>query len=967
MKLMSKNNHAIKKNKNFVNIKNVSQKKNNTLILSDYYKSPKNNSILNTISSISSIPHLKNNIKTKNPKIPALKLNQKLKNNYIQPSTIAKYKKSLYYYCKITSTRKYINRPYNIDYNYNNLNPIQTTINYIDNEYIRNNTRIESTCETVNNSNNKNNHRRNKNISMSKIINPKKQVKLKSNRNHHHSCDLFNSKLNGKSAIINLKIIMIQKMFKRYLVRKKVNKKLKTYKQYNKGFNKLNSLLFIFKKNIFLILKDNYINGKLNEKKTFKYNNEICDEISISINIIKNEENNSKENNINNIINNEKVIESNNKNNEVNQNCNTNVIIQDNNDDKKVDDKNINNIAKNYIEDSTNIDFNKVEVNNNDIEKNSKFDELSNNYQNVINEKKELEEKLNKTNDDYNKLKEKIKEYEENNTKFNDILIDNQKIKQKGEEIINQNEKLLKEIQTIKNYFNKFLQEQQKNNINKNSEENDNLISLRKSKKVKFQLENDNNDTNDINQINEVKDPFHKSVSANIFPKRRSLLKNKGESLLKNSLRGSKLEKVNEELHFNDSDSNNSLNSNNSIDEELGRKQKEEKLIKLKNLFKKKESKIKEYLKVYFSSFYYNGIYYKMVGKYPRRGRSRSVIYNSIPSNMVLINALNKIKINNDYNNNKMEDKKEDSISPNISKEENQNINNKENTNINETKKEDSKTNENNDANNIKNEDNKNESNNNNNNENNKSESNDVKNQLKENLDSRIQKARGLRKLLSRKGNEKKEKLRKYFYRFYKAGIFSKVRSVRKVTKKYLERKNSAMNLQRKNNLESSLDDFKNNNNEKSNININNDLDDESTKNKKKNINNDKNIVTTEFKEEEDEDLNNFLKRSKTAIIKFDQKQKELEEKKTKKLQILFYKVDRINMKIIRNVFQKYYLRSKLESISIIEGGTKKKKFKKKKSKKYKKGKSSEKNGDKKDDDKIEDKKEENQEDHKNE
>ena len=967
MKLMSKNNHAIKKNKNFVNIKNVSQKKNNTLILSDYYKSPKNNSILNTISSISSIPHLKNNIKTKNPKIPALKLNQKLKNNYIQPSTIAKYKKSLYYYCKITSTRKYINRPYNIDYNYNNLNPIQTTINYIDNEYIRNNTRIESTCETVNNSNNKNNHRRNKNISMSKIINPKKQVKLKSNRNHHHSCDLFNSKLNGKSAIINLKIIMIQKMFKRYLVRKKVNKKLKTYKQYNKGFNKLNSLLFIFKKNIFLILKDNYINGKLNEKNTFKYNNEICDEISISINIIKNEENNSKENNINNIINNEKVIESNNENNEVNQNCNTNVIIPDNNDDKKVDDKNINNIAKNYIEDSTNIDFNKVEVNNNDIEKNSKFDELSNNYQNVINEKKELEEKLNKTNDDYNKLKEKIKEYEENNTKFNDILIDNQKIKQKGEEIINQNEKLLKEIQTIKNYFNKFLQEQQNNNINKNSEENDNLISLRKSKKVKFQLENDNNDTNDINQINEVKDPFHKSISANIFPKRRNLLKNKGESLLKNSLRGSKLEKVNEELHFNDSDSNNSLNSNNSIDEELGRKQKEEKLIKLKNLFKKKESKIKEYLKVYFSSFYYNGIYYKMVGKYPRRGRSRSVIYNSIPSNMVLINALNKIKINNDYNNNKMEDKKEDSISPNISKEENQNINNKENTNINETKKEDSKTNENNDANNIKNEDNKNESNNNNNNENNKSESNDVKNQLKENLDSRIQKARGLRKLLSRKGNEKKEKLRKYFYRFYKAGIFSKVRSVRKVTKKYLERKNSAMNLQRKNNLENSLDDFKNNNNEKSNININKDLDDESTKNKKKNINNDKNIVTTEFKEEEDEDLNNFLKRSKTAIIKFDQKQKELEEKKAKKLQILFYKVDRINMKIIRNVFQKYYLRSKLESISIIEGGTKKKKFKRKKSKKYKKGKSSEKNGDKKDDDKIEDKKEENQEDHKNE
>ena len=110
--------------------------------------------------------------------------------------------------------------------------------------------------------------------------------------------------------------------------------------------------------------------------------------------------------------------------------------------------------------------------------------------------------------------------------------------------------------------------------------------------------------------------------------------------------------------------------------------------------------------------------------------------------------------------------------------------------------------------------------------------------------------------------------------------------------------------------------------NEKTNLKLNLD-EDESTQNK--DINEDKNNITTEFKQEEDEDLNNFLKRSKTAIIKFDQKQKELEEKRIKKLQILFFKVDRINMKIIRNVFQKYNLRSKLESISIIEGGKKKK------------------------------------------
>ena len=227
-----------------------------------------------------------------------------------------------------------------------------------------------------------------------------------------------------------------------------------------------------------------------------------------------------------------------------------------------------------------------------------------------------------------------------------------------------------------------------------------------------------------------------------------------------------------------------------------------------------------------------------------------------------------------------------------------------------------------------------------------------------------MQKARGLRKLLSRRGNEKKEKLRKYFFRFYKAGIFSKVRSVRTVTKKYLERKNSAKIFQRKNNLENSFDKSEDNN-ENSNSNINKDIDDESFKNKKKNLNSTKTISTTEFKPEVDEDLSNFLKRSKTAMIVFDQKQKELEEKKIQKLQILFYKVDRIKMMIIRNVFKKYYLRSKLESISIIEGGTKKKK--RRKSKKYNKGKNSEKKEDKKDDELIENKKEENQENIKNE
>ena len=51
---MNKNNHITKNHKNCSNIKSInsSQKQNNALISSDNYKSPKNSTILSTISSI---------------------------------------------------------------------------------------------------------------------------------------------------------------------------------------------------------------------------------------------------------------------------------------------------------------------------------------------------------------------------------------------------------------------------------------------------------------------------------------------------------------------------------------------------------------------------------------------------------------------------------------------------------------------------------------------------------------------------------------------------------------------------------------------------------------------------------------------------------------------------------------------------------------------------------------------------
>ena len=141
----------------------------------------------------------------------------------------------------------------------------------------------------------------------------------------------------------------------------------------------------------------------------------------------------------------------------------------------------------------------------------------------------------------------------------------------------------------------------------------------------------------------------------------------------------------------------------------------------------------------------------------------------------------------------------------------------------------------------------------------------------------RIDKARNLRRILQKKEKEKKELLKINFYKFYKNGIINKFRQENK--RKTLQASSMMTNrIAQKLILQ------------------------------KKNI-------ELEPKEKKDKD----------------------ELKKKIALQKIVFKIDRKNMKILKNVFQRFYLKTKLESVQDLiknDNNGKKKKKKKKKVKK---------------------------------
>ena len=156
-------------------------------------------------------------------------------------------------------------------------------------------------------------------------------------------------------------------------------------------------------------------------------------------------------------------------------------------------------------------------------------------------------------------------------------------------------------------------------------------------------------------------------------------------------------------------------------------------------------------------------------------------------------------------------------------------------------------------------------------------------NRAKSDLKERIKKSRGLRKLMNKKATEKQEKLRYYFFKFYRAGILREFKK-----KSQMRRRSCQLNAPINLNMIESI------------------------------------IEKKEKKSKDDDALKEKEKKEK----------EELKLKLIKLLQKIIFKTDRRNMIVINRVFKKYYLKAKIESLHDIIETTKSQRKKKKKVKK---------------------------------
>ena len=897
------------------NIKNVNNIMPNNILnrnprnnkkFSECPKSQKNTKTISTkktmAKTVSSINiNKKINIQNKKSKNSELNINQNKNKNNIPPSIILNYSKSLYFYNKIQFVNRFLNMKINLESNK------EKRVN--EDEHNRKNSRNQS-LDRHNSTSNK------------KIHN---NILFKKNEKKAFVLNVKEIKNDYKE-----KVIKIQSFIRSFIIRNKINPKIKYMNKISKNFEHFKLLLSKkYKKLFFLQLKKNYFDNTIKNDFNLRLRGKKIDS-NKNDSLIKNKSKLIDIDNYNKIA--IKIINNNNLYNKLEISSNNDIII-------------------------------KSEENNN---KKNEFllDELNNNFQKAINENKNLENKLSKTADDYNKLKEKIKGFEKNETKYNDVIEENEKLKS---DIIKQKEEMLKEIELIKNNYNKLLEEQKQNFLAENEkvekedrksgkkekiDENDDIIVIKKENEIKqkeskekleeIQEKIEENSEENIDEKEEQKEEkikveikekvyneeeekgekeekkvkrvlFNLNINKSyqkeeneIHPlkKKRSSLKNRynykiinknnindnmnndlnndSSNYMTNNTNNNKMTNLNNYssniINNNSSNSNNNIDNtimepifsfnseesdelNNSLDEELEKKEKEKiKLKKLKDLVRNKIDEKKSFLHKYFVRLYYNGLFLKMIGKLPKK--TQTVYNRKTNSSMclpkttkILPKILNQSQINEDKE--KEKNKTENKSDSNIENINNNNLINNTINNINPINQE---TNLN--DNNIK------------------KEESDANNKVK-----RVEKARGLRRLLSRKVKEKKEVLREYFYKFYRAGIISKMRSVRRLTKSYIQKNNPGNKL----------------------INIEN------------------------FIKKEDKSLNLFYKKSKSFMI---EKEKENEELKLKKKEILskiFFKIDRNNVKVIRNFFEKYYLRAKLESFGTDILPKKKKKKKKKK------------------------------------
>ena len=131
----------------------------------------------------------------------------------------------------------------------------------------------------------------------------------------------------------------------------------------------------------------------------------------------------------------------------------------------------------------------------------------------------------------------------------------------------------------------------------------------------------------------------------------------------------------------------------------------------------------------------------------------------------------------------------------------------------------------------------------------------------------RLEKSRGLRKILSKRALEKKELLRLYFFKFYRAGIVSQFKKIKR-------RKTCQFRIPNSLNIESK---------------------------ESKEINEKSNIETKE-----------------TIFLKNLKEKEELKKRMVKSLEKIIFKEDRRNKIILKNALQKYFLMTKLESVKNV-------------------------------------------------
>jgi len=674
--------------------------------------------------------------------------------------------------------------------------------------------------------------------SLNKLYSPNKSIYNSKNQTYRNKL-LKNSKNSfdktydkakefRKDKIIK-KIIKLQAYYRGHMLRGKLVNSLVRYSKYAKFFDIIQKIIIPHKKQFFNNIK--------NRKQKISHNtNNLRSKNKNGINSYNTKnKNNSPYGKTNNAYN---------KNNNT-YGKNNNAYYKNNNTYDK--NNNLKNNIKNYIichSNNINIKNSKNSIEIKPQLKNKSYIISDKNYFNINGNRKVIKNEKNYNEKDLNKaIEEKVKEFQkQNEEKYNKLEKDYNNLNNKYNDIIKKNEQLLKEINSLKEKNEKFqtkenlpefkiTQEIKFDIIGKN---NDNLSQDFISEKVNT-IESVKSDKLSIYTVNEVEEDDKNSKDKND----RKSIKDKIDDSIRKSVKSVKVKvnnSKNEDIqNYRMSVKINTVKTNEQLKNYILEKSKKEQ--SLKNLIKIKNYKTKDYLRKNFAKFYYNGIFLKMTGKLQHLNSEE--IEKKKQDKIKIINADSNMQKNMNSYGFRRRTLSESKIKFVFEEKE-------------EAKIEREKT-----------------------------------QTAKDEFLKRLKKSRGLRKLMSKRAIEKKELLRIYFFKFYRAGIVSQFRKIKR--RKTCQFK-TPMSLE-----------------------FTNKILEENHKNKDK-----------EFEDE--------------SIAKAKKEKEELKEKTIKILERIIFKEDRRFKIFLKNVFQRFYLKTKLDSVinvldsNKINNKKKKKRLKKKKS-----------------------------------